>query len=101
MVVADVRRYLVENLSRGTIETVSIETRLGGDDLKRAMNGGPIPDESVAVRFAIRGAELKIGEGLPPLADLSIGGAVTGIGTSLQAQGARAPPSRRAGARAL
>ena len=37
--------------------------RSAREELKKSTSGGPIPDESVVVRFAIRDAELRIGRG--------------------------------------
>ena len=91
LVVPKVRRYLVENARAGTVESFALAIALSDEDLRKSMSGGPIPDESVDVRFAIKDGELRVPEGLPSLVGLSIGGKVTGLGTSLQAPTARAP----------
>jgi hypothetical protein len=91
LVVPKVRRYLVENARAGTVENFELAVALSGEDLRMSMSGGPIPDEAVDIRFAIKNGELRLPEGLPSLVGLSVGGKVTGLGTSLQAPTARAP----------
>jgi hypothetical protein len=84
-----VRRFLGQNLHAGVAERVSIAVKMTANEIVKGASGGPIPDEAVRIDFALRGGELAVAEGLPPLSQANVSGAVTGTTASLQAPSAR------------
>ncbi len=74
-----IRRFLVANLRAGTADTLNLTVAMSGADIAAGTSGGPIPDESVKVEFAIRDGELSATEGLPPLSGATFTGVVTGL----------------------
>nr|WP_249729962.1 DUF3971 domain-containing protein [Chelatococcus sp. YT9] len=83
-VAADVRRYLVDNLLEGTVEGMSLKTRLTGEELIASRNKKPIPDSSVHLTFAINDGTLLPADGLPLLTGVSAAGVVTGLTTRIE-----------------
>ncbi|QFU16359.1 DUF3971 domain-containing protein [Microvirga thermotolerans] len=80
-----VRTFLKSNLKAGLLETFALKVAMTGDDIVKAVSGGPIPEESLAIDFAISNGVLKAAEGLPPVSGMSVTGQVTGRKVMLQA----------------
>ncbi|HEX2555361.1 MAG TPA: AsmA-like C-terminal region-containing protein [Microvirga sp.] len=97
-----IRRFLVANLRAGTAEVLDLKVAMSGADVAAGTSGGPIPDETVRVEFAIRDGELSATEGLPPLSGGTFTGVVTGLKASVAAPVARValPDGRALGASA-
>ncbi|CAH1662907.1 AsmA-like protein [Hyphomicrobiales bacterium] len=83
-VAADVRRYLVDNLTGGTVEGMVLQTRLTGEELIASRNKKPIPDASVHLAFSINDGTLLAAQGLPLLTGMSVSGVVTGLTTRVE-----------------
>ncbi|CAH1672373.1 AsmA-like protein [Hyphomicrobiales bacterium] len=83
-VAADVRRYLVDNLTEGTVEGMALQTKLTGEELVASRNKKPIPDASVHLVFAINDGTLLPAQGLPLLTGMSVTGLVTGLTTRIE-----------------
>jgi len=84
-----VRTYLVANLRGGLANRLGVSVSFSGPDLDKALAGGPIPEKSLNVDLAISRGELFIGEGLPPLSEASVTGAVTGTRATIKASSGR------------
>lgn len=84
-VAPDVRRFLVANLKGGLLESLNLKVAMKGADVEKSMAGGPIPDESVKIGFAISQGTLQAAEGLPPVSRMDVTGQVTGTKVSLRA----------------
>lgn len=80
-----VRRYLVANLKAGMLDTIALKVNMSGDDMSRAVSGGPIPDEALDIDFAISQGMLTVSDGLAPLTKVDVTGKVTGIKVLLKA----------------
>ncbi|HZH09796.1 MAG TPA: DUF3971 domain-containing protein [Microvirga sp.] len=80
-----VRRFLVANLKGGTLETFKLKVAMTGADVEKSMSGGPIPDGSVKIDFAISQGALQAAEGLPPVSKMDLTGQVTGTKVALRA----------------
>jgi hypothetical protein len=84
-----VRRFLGQNLRAGVAERVTIAVKMTAAEIVKGASGGPIPDEAVRIDFMVRGGELVVADGLPPLSGANVTGVVTGTTATLQASGAR------------
>ncbi|MFC1459560.1 DUF3971 domain-containing protein [Microvirga arabica] len=73
-----VRRYLVSHLKAGTLESIDLKVAMTGADIEKALTGGPTPDESLKIDFAVSNGTLQVDEGIPPIAGLNVTGQVTG-----------------------
>lgn len=73
-----VRRFLVSNLKAGTLEAIKLKVGMTGADIAKAVSGGPIPDDSLRIDFAISQGTLRAAEGLPPVSRMDVTGLVTG-----------------------
>lgn len=80
-----VRRYLVANLKAGMLDTIALKVDMTGADMNKAVSGGPIPDDSLNIDFAIAQGVLTVSDGLPPLSKMGVTGKVTGTKVLLQA----------------
>jgi hypothetical protein len=77
-VASDVRRYLIENLSAGTVDHLTVKTRLSSEALDAARHKKPVPDDAVALDFAVSDGTLRPAPDLPPLTKITATGKVTG-----------------------
>ncbi|MBJ6128005.1 DUF3971 domain-containing protein [Microvirga splendida] len=73
-----VRRYLVSHLKAGLLESIDLKVAMTGADIEKALNGGPTPDESLKIDFAVSNGTLQVDEGIPPISGLNATGHVTG-----------------------
>ncbi|WP_162559337.1 DUF3971 domain-containing protein [Microvirga sp. 17 mud 1-3] len=80
-----VRTFLKANLKAGLLDSFALKVAMTGDDILKAVSGGPIPDETLAIDFSIVNGTLKAAEGLPPVSGMSVTGRVTGRSVALQA----------------
>lgn len=80
-----VRRFLVDNLKGGLLESFDLKVDMKGSDVEKSMSGGPIADESVKINFAISQGILQAAEGLPPISRLNVTGQISGTKVSLRA----------------
>ncbi|MCB8820635.1 DUF3971 domain-containing protein [Microvirga rosea] len=80
-----VRKFLKANLKGGVLDSFGLKVSMTGDDIVKAVSGGPIPDGSVAIAFTIANGTLKAAEGLPPVVGMGVTGQVTGTRVLLQA----------------
>lgn len=80
-----VRRFLVANLKAGRVETIDLKVDMTGDDVARAVSGGPIPDRSLRIDFQLAKAALTAADGLPPITKVPVTGVVTGTSVTLRA----------------
>ena len=84
-----IRRYLVENLRSGVLDSLSLAVALGSRELADATAGRPIPDATMKIDFAIKEAELAVADGLPPLRRMEVSGTVTGTTANVRSPTAR------------
>ena len=49
-----------------------------GADIEKALNGGPTPDDSLKIDFAVSNGTLQVDEGIPPISGMDATGHVTG-----------------------
>jgi hypothetical protein len=84
-----VRRFLVANLKAGRLQSIDLTVGMTGADIAKAVSGGPIPDNSLKIEFAIAQGVLSIAEGLPPLSRTDVTGLVTGTKVMLRAPAGR------------
>ncbi len=80
-----VRRFLVANLRAGMLESIDLKVGITGADIAKAIDGGPIPDESLKIAFAISQGALAAADGLPPISHMDATGLVTGTKVSVRA----------------
>jgi hypothetical protein len=73
-----VRRYLVSHLKAGMLESIDLKVAMTGADIEKALNGGPTPDDSLKIDFAVSNGTLLVDEGIPPISGLNATGQVTG-----------------------
>jgi hypothetical protein len=73
-----VRRYLVSHLKAGTLESIDLKVAMTGADIEKALNGGPTPDDSLKIDFAVSNGALQVDEGIPPISGMDATGRVTG-----------------------
>ncbi|PXW61884.1 AsmA-like protein [Chelatococcus asaccharovorans] len=83
-VASDVRRYLVDNLTDGTVEGMSLKTSLTSDELLASRNKQPVPDETLDLTFAVKDGTLRPADGLPVLTQVNASGVVTGLTTRIE-----------------
>ena len=80
-----VRRYLVSNVKAGTLESVDLKVAMKGADIEKALTGGPTPDDSLKIDFAVSKGVLQVDAGIPPISGMDVTGQVTGRKVSLRA----------------
>lgn len=80
-----VRRFLVANLKAGQLDSLALKVAMTGADIAKAVSGGPTPDESLKLDFAISKGTLTVAEGVPPLSQIDVIGLVTGTKVMLRA----------------
>jgi hypothetical protein len=80
-----VRKFLVANVNGGMLDSIALKVRMTGADIAKAVSGGPTPDDSLRIDFAISDGVLTAAKGLPPLSHMNVTGAVTGTSVSLRA----------------
>jgi len=73
-----VRRFLVSNLKAGMLDSINLKVAMAGADIAKAVTGGPTPDESLRIDFAISDGVLQVADGLPPISGMNVTGHVTG-----------------------
>jgi hypothetical protein len=73
-----VRRYLVSHLKAGMLESIDLKVAMAGSDIEKALTGGPTPDESLKIDFAVSNGTLQVDEGIPPISGMNATGRVTG-----------------------
>ncbi len=73
-----VRKFLVSNLKAGILEAIDLKVAMTGADIEKAVTGGPTPDESLKIDFAISQGVLQAADGLPPVSGMNVTGLVTG-----------------------
>jgi hypothetical protein len=73
-----VRKYLVSSLKAGTLESIDLKVAMTGADIEKAVSGGPTPDESLKIDFAISKGVLQVDQGIPPISGMDVTGHVTG-----------------------
>ncbi len=83
-VASKVRRFLVANLKEGTVERIGVKVAMSGADMDAAFGEGPIPDEAVSLDFALTDAVFTAAAGLPPLAQTTASGTITGRGATVR-----------------
>jgi hypothetical protein len=80
-----VRRFLVANLKAGRLDSIALKVGMTGADIAKAVSGGPTPDDSLKIDFAISRGVLTVAEGVPPLSQVDVTGLVTGTKVMLRA----------------
>jgi hypothetical protein len=80
-----VRRFLVSNLKAGMLDSIDLKVAMTGADIEKAVTGGPTPDESLKINFAISDGVLQVADGLPPISGLNVTGLVTGRKVAVRA----------------
>lgn len=80
-----VRKFLVGHLNGGLLDAIDLKVAMSGADMTKAVSGGPIPAEALRIDFAISDGTLTAAEGLPPLSQLDVTGAVSGLDVRLRA----------------
>jgi hypothetical protein len=73
-----VRRYLVSHLKAGMLESIDLKVAMTGADIEKALTGGPTPDDSLKIDFAVSNGTLQVDEGIPPISGMNATGHVTG-----------------------
>ena len=51
-----VRKFLVSNLKGGMVDAIDLKVAMTGEHLSKAVVGGPIPAEAIAIDFAVSNA---------------------------------------------
>ncbi len=74
-----VRRYLVSHLKAGMLESIDLKVAMTGADIEKALIGGPTPDDSLKIDFAVSNGTLQVDEGIPPISGMNATGQVTGM----------------------
>lgn len=80
-----VRKFLRSNLRAGLLDSIALKVAMTGEDIIKAVSGGPIPENSLAIDFRISKGVLAAAKGLPPVSDMIVSGHVTGTKVTLQA----------------
>ncbi|MFC4173309.1 DUF3971 domain-containing protein [Microvirga sp. GCM10011540] len=80
-----VRRFLVANARGGILESIALKVKMTGAVVAKAVAGGPIPDDSLKIDFAVSQGVLSVAEGLAPLSRVDMTGLVTGTKVMLRA----------------
>ena len=80
-----VRRYLVSNVKAGTLESIDLKVAMKGADIDKALTGGPTPEDSLKIDFAVSKGTLQVDAGIPPISGMDVTGQVTGRKVSLRA----------------
>ncbi|MBB4041937.1 hypothetical protein GGR34_003621 [Microvirga flocculans] len=80
-----VRRYLVSSLKAGTLDAIDLKVAMSGADVEKALTGGPTPDSSLKIDFAISQGVLQVDPGIPPISGMDVTGRVTGTKVFLRA----------------
>ncbi len=95
-VAPQVRKFLVGHVGGGILDAIDLKVAMTGADMTRAVSGGPIPPEALAIGFAVSDGILAAAEGLPPLSRLNVTGAVSGVDVRLRAPGGKVEMDGRA-----
>lgn len=72
------RLFLREAVGRGVVRELDVAVVLTGEDIAGLFRQEDLPEEAIAVSFAIDEARLALGDALPPLRDVSVSGFVSG-----------------------
>ncbi|MGO4571790.1 hypothetical protein [Microvirga sp. 2TAF3] len=73
-----VRKFLISNLKAGMLDAIALKVGMNGEDIVKAVSGGPVPDGSLNIEFAISDGILRAAKGLPPVSRMAVSGHVTG-----------------------
>ncbi|WP_210488424.1 hypothetical protein [Microvirga antarctica] len=84
-----VRQFLIGSLKGGRVESMDLKVAMSGAEMTRAVNGGPIAPESLAIDFAITDGVFFPAQGLAPLSQANVTGVVSGVDVRLRAPSAR------------
>lgn len=95
------RLFLRRAMGAGTVSDLDVAVALSGEDLAGLFDDRSLPDEAVAVSFAIDDARLVLDEAFPPLRGLDVTGFVSGRDARVEASRAHIvlPDGRRLDAR--
>ncbi|MBV9569154.1 MAG: hypothetical protein JO172_13555 [Hyphomicrobiales bacterium] len=63
----DIRKYLIERLSRGVLEHFSLSNSFNEESLADAMHDRPVPDDAVRLSADLSETNLRFSDDLPPL----------------------------------
>ncbi len=80
-----VRKFLVSNLKEGILDAIDLRVAMTGADIEKALAGGPTPDDSLKIDFAISQGVLQAADGLPPVSGMNVTGLVTGTKVHVRA----------------
>lgn len=83
------RGFLVDGLRRGRITNLAIDGVMSGEDVVRSLDGRGMSDEALRLDVAGDEVELRVREGLPPIAGGRVTARATGRTLTVDAQGAR------------
>ncbi|WP_349371899.1 AsmA-like C-terminal domain-containing protein [Salinarimonas sp.] len=72
------RLFLRDAVGRGVVRELEVAVVLTGEDIAGLFRKEDLPEEAIAVGFAIDEARLALGDALPPLRDVSVSGFVSG-----------------------
>lgn len=84
----DARRWALDTLRDGTLETLDMRVEVSGDDRDLARP----PADVVAGRFDVSGATVRYRETLPPMHDVRASGRFDGAGATVAIHSGRAGP---------
>ena len=54
--------------------SIDLKVAMTGADIDKALTGGPIPDDSLTIDFAVSNGTLQVAEGLPPISGMDATG---------------------------
>ncbi len=75
--VSDVRRYLIENMTGGMLQSIGISANMTPDALRASLAHRPVPDEALHGEYAMGNVTLTPFDGLPPLRQAEVSGLFT------------------------
>ncbi|MGI6244739.1 MAG: DUF3971 domain-containing protein [Pseudochelatococcus sp.] len=84
------RRYLIDNLSAGIMESLNVAVSMDAAQLAASRRKEPLPAEVAHTQFAASQVTLAAAPGFPPLEQMTISGVVTGATAAIAASSARA-----------
>ncbi|GEP08303.1 AsmA-like C-terminal region-containing protein [Methylobacterium gnaphalii] len=78
-----VRYYLVDYLVGGQVDATDIVVDLSGAEMASAIQGAPLPDQSLHIDLAVSDAALTVSRDAPPLSHARLKGVITGRSTTI------------------
>ncbi|MFC0217931.1 DUF3971 domain-containing protein [Pseudochelatococcus lubricantis] len=84
------RRYLIDNLSAGIVDSLNVAVNLTAEQLAASRRREPLPADSVRTQFSASQVTLTAAPGFPPLEQATVSGLVTGATASVTASSAKA-----------